>query len=81
VTTSTGSETSQTPLQAVLDTLLSRDDVPAEALHGRVDAEAAWSRWQAHQPARSEAERWWYGQFAAAGRPAPGRQDLEREAG
>jgi hypothetical protein len=58
-----GTETSQTPLQAFLDGLFDRDDVPAEALHGRADAEAAWDRWAAGEPPRSSAESWLYGQF------------------
>jgi hypothetical protein len=58
-----GTETSQTPLQAFLDDLFGRDDVPAEALHGRGDAEAAWERWTAGEPPRSSAESWLFAQF------------------
>src|ERR1700733_6730910 len=58
-----GTETTETALQSFLDSLLGRDDAPAEALHGRGDAEAAWERWSAGEPPRSSAEAWLYGQF------------------
>lgn len=58
-----GTETTETALQSFLDGLFGRDDVPAEALHGRVDAEATWERWRAGEPARSSGEHWLYGQF------------------
>lgn len=61
--TATGTETTETPLRSFLDGLFSRDDVPAEALHGRGDAEAAWERWRAGEPARSSGEHWLYAQF------------------
>jgi hypothetical protein len=59
----TGTETTETALQSFLDGLFGRDDVPAEALHGRADADAAWERWAAGDPPRSSAESWLYGQF------------------
>lgn len=58
-----GTETRETALHSFLDGLFARNDVPAEALHGRGDAEAAWARWAAGEPARSSAEAWLYGQF------------------
>ena len=58
-----GTEIAETALQSFLDGLFGRDDVPAEALHGRDDAEAAWERWMAGEPPRSSAERWLQGQF------------------
>lgn len=58
-----GSETTQTPVEAFLDSLFSRDDVPAEALHGRGDVAATWDRYVAGEPPRSSAEAWLYGQF------------------
>jgi hypothetical protein len=62
----TGTETTETALQSFLDGLFGRDDVPAEALHGRGDAEAAWERWRAGEPARSSGEHWLYAQFDRA---------------
>lgn len=59
----TGTETTETALQSFLDGLFGRDDVPAEALHGRGDAEATWERWAAGEPARTAGEHWLYGQF------------------
>jgi hypothetical protein len=58
-----GTETTETALQSFLDSLFGRDDVPAEALHGRGDAEAAWDRWAAGEPARTAGEHWLYTQF------------------
>jgi hypothetical protein len=60
---STSTETTETPLQSFLASLFDRDDVPAEALHGRADAEAAWERWSAGEPPRTSAEGWLFGQF------------------
>lgn len=56
-------ETTETALQSFLDGLFGRDDVPAEALHGRADADEAWERWAAGEPARTSGEAWLYGQF------------------
>jgi hypothetical protein len=58
-----GTETTETALSSFLDSLFGRSDAPAEALHGRGDAEAAWERWAAGEPARSSAEHWLYIQF------------------
>jgi hypothetical protein len=61
--TTSGAETTETALQSFLASLFDRDDVPAEALHGRGDAEAAWERWAAGDPPRSSAEHWLFAQF------------------
>lgn len=58
-----GTGTAETALQSFLDSLFARDDVPAGALHGRGDAEAAWERWTAGEPPRGSAESWLFGQF------------------
>ena len=85
----TGAEATETPLQAFLDSLFNRDDVPAEALHGRGDAEATWERWVAGEPPRSSSEAWLYAQFwrgpeqehgAELGR-SQSKADREAEAG
>jgi hypothetical protein len=84
----TGSETTETALRSFLDGLFSRDDVPAEALHGRADADAAWERWAAGEPARSSSEHWLYGQFERGSEKERGadvalarsKADAEREA-